>query len=101
MFTIRLAKQADFPAIQRVETGAAERFLDVGLSEIARGPALPVARLRQFYEYRGLFVLSHDEKIIGMAACEALDGAGYLAELDVLPLYAGQRLARVCMKKTL
>lgn len=91
-YAVRAAHPADFIDIQRVEVGAAERFRAVRLAFIAEAPPLPLERLMEFERAGGLHVLTHQGRVVGFSAHCFVDGAGYLAELDVLAAHAGRRL---------
>jgi GNAT superfamily N-acetyltransferase len=99
-YVARAARYEDFGAIQQVETRAAQRFTG-NLAFIAQAPPLPIERLAEFHAVGGLHVLVHNHAIVGMAAHTLLDGVGYLAELDVVPEHAGQRLGQRILKRVI
>ena len=91
-YTLRAATAADDAAVQQVEVQAAQRFALVDLAFIAECPPLPQQRLAEFRAVQGLHVLTCADAVVAVVAHEMLEGAGYLAELDVHPEHAGQRL---------
>lgn len=78
--------------MQRIERAAAARFASVGMPEIARGSGLTPELVRRFVRRGGLFLMLHGARPVGFVAACTLDGAGHVAELDVVPKHAGKKL---------
>jgi GNAT superfamily N-acetyltransferase len=89
---IRPAVPADSAVVRRIERSAAERFASVGMPEIARGSGLTTELVHMFVRRGGLFLMLHGARPVGFVAACTLDGAGHVAELDVVPKHAGKKL---------
>jgi len=90
---IRQATAADLLSLQRVEVLAAERFNELGMSEIAAHPPTDLAELRAGLA-AGLLWLAEDLEtgVVAFALAERLVGSLHLQELSVLPSHARRGL---------
>jgi GNAT superfamily N-acetyltransferase len=91
-YTIRPASAADRAVVRRIERTAAQRFAALGLHEITHGTGLSDELVQMFLRRGGLFLMLHGVRPVGFVATCVLDGAGHVAEVDVVPKHAGQRL---------
>jgi GNAT superfamily N-acetyltransferase len=91
-YTIRLAGAGDGGAVRRIERAAAARFASVGMLEIAGGSGMTPELVNMFLRRGAIFLLLHGARPVGFVAACTLDGAGHVAELDVVPKHAGKRL---------
>jgi GNAT superfamily N-acetyltransferase len=78
--------------VRRIERAAAARYAELGMLEIARGPGMSRALVTMFLQRGGLFLMLCEERPVGFVATCVLDGAGHVAEVDVVPRHAGRRL---------
>ncbi len=78
--------------VRRIERSAATRFADVNMPEIANGAGLSRDIVSMFLRRGGLFLMLHGTRPVGFVAACLLDGAGHIAELDVVPTHAGRKL---------
>jgi GNAT superfamily N-acetyltransferase len=83
---------ADSAVVRRIEHAAAARFAGVGMPEIARGNGMSSELVQIFVRRGGLFLMLCGKRPVGFVAACTLDGAGHVAELDVVPKHAGKKL---------
>ena len=88
---IRLAQAAELPLLQRIEREAGSRFRGLGLMDHLLDHTLSLGELSQHQRAGRIWVaVDPDDRPIGFAVANVLDGAAHLEELDVVP-DAGRR----------
>lgn len=98
----RLARHDDIEPIRAIEQAAGRRFAQVNMAHLADRPPASAANIRQRIDAVTIVVaVDANGRCVGFAAFEWLAGELadhgdatriYLAELDVLPSHAGQRI---------
>lgn len=96
----RLAREADLPRIRQIECEAEQRFVAAG---IGFGPLSDPAVIPDFYRTacRGgalLVAVDKDDRPLGFAALDVVDGVGHIAELDVEPARHGQGIGTMLIE---
>lgn len=83
--TIRLATEADIPAIQRLELDAGRRFADAGLQSIADDPPSGRDVLMAYIndEAAWMAIDEHSQAEIGYAVSTVVDGEAHLDQVSV------------------
>lgn len=99
--TVRLAQNAEFPALQRIERAAASRFAESDLPASLRGRTLDAAELQDALNDGLLWVADvHGEPTGFLAACEEACGL-HILEVSVVPGHGrkglGTRLLETAM----
>ncbi|MCA7949878.1 GNAT family N-acetyltransferase [Burkholderia seminalis] len=91
---IRLATRADAAAMAAVEVAAAQRFREIGMTDIADGePTDAAAVLARIDAGHAYVAVDRQGTCVGFAFYRLLDARRlYLEELDVAPSHAGQRI---------
>lgn len=89
---VRAASPADLSYLNDVEQRASERFAEIGLDPVTRGPNLPPALLAR-QQALGLVWVAGDPPV-AFAVALAFPGALHLHEIDVVPEAAGRGLGR-------
>jgi GNAT superfamily N-acetyltransferase len=90
-YTLRLARSADLPQLQKIERAAAQLFLDSSIPSVAEGAPVSTWELRRALRRGFLHVLAlPDDTPVGFTLLDIIDDAMHLQELDVHPDY-GQR----------
>ncbi|HEF5874478.1 TPA: GNAT family N-acetyltransferase [Burkholderia cenocepacia] len=91
---IRPATREDAAAMAAVEVAAAQRFREIGMTDIADGePTDPAAVLVRIDDGRAYVAVDPQGACVGFAFYRLLDAQRlYLEELDVAPSHAGQRI---------
>ncbi|MPV71530.1 GNAT family N-acetyltransferase [Burkholderia sp. BE17] len=91
---IRPATREDAAAMAAVEVAAAQRFREIGMTDIADGEPTDAADvLARIDDGRALVAVDEQGACVGFAFYRLLDAQRlYLEELDVAPSHAGQRI---------
>ncbi len=91
---IRPATREDAAAMAAVEVAAAQRFREIGMTDIADGEPTDAADvLARIDDGRALVAVDAQGACVGFAFYRLLDAQRlYLEELDVAPSHAGQRI---------
>ncbi|MBR7956481.1 GNAT family N-acetyltransferase [Burkholderia cenocepacia] len=91
---IRPATREDAAAMAAVEVAAAQRFREIGMTDIADGePTDAAAVLVRIDDGRAYVAVDPQGTCVGFAFYRLLDAQRlYLEELDVAPSHAGQRI---------
>ncbi|MGU3781320.1 GNAT family N-acetyltransferase [Burkholderia metallica] len=91
---IRPATREDAAAMAAVEVAAAQRFRDIGMTDIAdAGPTDTAAVRVRIDDGRAYVAVDAQGACVGFAFYRLLDAQRlYLEELDVAPSHAGQRI---------
>ena len=85
-YTIRLARADDFTSVLRIERAAAARFLEAGI--VLPDDETPVAHLDEACsEGRFWVAVDADDRPVGFAFVDIVDGTAHLEEIDVEPAY--------------
>ena len=94
--TIRLATEADIPAIQRLELDAGRRFADVGLQSIADDPPSGHNGLMDYINDQAAWMATdeHREAPIGYAVSSVVVGEAHLDQVSVSMAAAGRGVGR-------
>jgi len=95
---VRDATDLDFPDIQNVQRLAVDRFRAVCMPQVADGPVLDPELLARFVTEGLLCLATFDERVVAFIACAPLDGVLHVAELDVVPAHAGNRLGALLIE---
>ena len=86
-YTIRRARADDFAAVLRIERAAAARFLEAGI--VLPDDETPVAHLDDVcLEGRLWVAVDADDRPVGFAFVDIVDGTAHLEEIDVEPAHA-------------
>lgn len=96
-YRIRPARAADAGVLAAMESAAAQRFGDIGLTAIAQGrPPERAEYERQIAEELAWVAetASGEREIVGLALADVVDGQGFLAELSVHPDHGRRGLGR-------
>ncbi|AKM03548.1 GNAT family N-acetyltransferase [Burkholderia pyrrocinia] len=91
---IRPAKREDAAAMAAVEVAAAQRFREIGMTDIADAEPTDTADvLARIDDGRAVVAVDSQGACVGFAFYRLLDAQRlYLEELDVAPSHAGQRI---------
>jgi GNAT superfamily N-acetyltransferase len=95
-YTLRRARPEELAVLPEVEHLAAQQFLQSAHPFIAGAETQTLEQLREYQRQGGVWVAVPAEGggIAAFALCKEVDGAAYLAELDVHPEHARQGLGR-------
>lgn len=98
-YRIRPCRAADAGLLAAMESAAAQRFGDIGLTAIAQGPPPDKAEYERQIAEELAWVAeaeagSKGREIVGLALADVVDGQGFLAELSVHPDHGRQGLGR-------
>jgi len=94
-YSIRPATRADINEMIEVEAQAGELFRTVGYDYCADGPNRDIEEHERIIANGVTFVIETGAgKLVGFAMFEPMDGAVHLTEIDVIPDYQRQGLAR-------
>ena len=90
--TIRLATEADIPAMQQLELDAGRRFADVGLTSIAEDPPSDHDELMVYINDQAAWMAidEDDQKPIGYAVSSVVDAQAHLDQVSVSMAAAGR-----------
>ena len=91
-YLIRRARVIDGEAVLGIERVAASRFASIGMHDIANGVGLSKLHYDRFVALGAVFLCELEAQPVGFVAACLVDDACHIAELDVLPAHAGQRL---------
>jgi GNAT superfamily N-acetyltransferase len=91
---IRAAQGPDLKQLARVEVAGGQRFHEVGVSSIADDTPDPVA-LREALTGDRLWVAEVDDEVVGYVQAELLDGHAQVAQVSVVPQFAGRGIGRL------
>lgn len=84
--SIRLAQPAELPLLQRIEREASSRFRGLGLLDHLLDHSLALGELSQHQRAGRIWVaVDPDDRPVGFAVANVLDGGAHLEELDVVP----------------
>jgi GNAT superfamily N-acetyltransferase len=94
---IRLAEPEELPALQQIEVRAGERFIEIGMPEIA---AHPPPELDELAGAAAVLVAVPDEggEPVGYAVIELVDDETHLQQISVLPELGGQGVGTVLLE---
>lgn len=92
---IRSAQQRDLPAIATVEAAAGQRFVEIGMVDIAADP-VPTASYFAGYQRAGRAWVAVDpvDRAIAYALLDLIDGYGHIEQVSVHPEYAHRGIGR-------
>jgi GNAT superfamily N-acetyltransferase len=94
-YTLRRARPEELPVLPDIEHLAAQQFLQSAHPFIAQAEAQTLEQLQEYQRRGGVWVAATAQgDIAAFALCKEVDGAAYLAELDVHPAHARQGLGR-------
>jgi GNAT superfamily N-acetyltransferase len=94
-YTLRRARPEELPVLPELEHLAAQQFLQSAHPFIAQADAQTLEQLQEYQRHGGVWVAATERgDIAAFALCKEVDGAAYLAELDVHPAHARQGLGR-------
>lgn len=98
-YRIRPARAADAGVLAAMESAAAQRFGDIGLTAIAQGRPTDKAEYERQIAAELAWVAeaqtgSKGREVVGLALAGVVDGQGFLAELSVHPDHGRQGLGR-------
>ncbi|QQR69635.1 MAG: GNAT family N-acetyltransferase [Alphaproteobacteria bacterium] len=94
MISIRLASDRDYDCLPAIEADAGRLFHEFGLPSIASMEPMPADYYRNLPQKSAVFVALRGSEHIGFAVGIAMDGQGYLKEVSVKRLFAGQGVGR-------
>lgn len=95
MYRLRSARPADLPLLLAVERAASQLFRDSPYPHIVEDEPHNLADFEHWAEQGIVFVaVDEADKPVGFAAVEAVDGQGFLTELDVDPAHGRRGLGR-------
>lgn len=87
----RSGKAGDIPAIAAIERASAQRFLDIGMTEIADDDPTPEALLLERIAQDRLFI-AVDQQSVAFVIFDVVDEHFYIEQIDVNPTQAGKRI---------
>jgi GNAT superfamily N-acetyltransferase len=94
-YTLRRARPEELAVLPEVEHLAAQQFLQSAHPFAARLESQSLEQLREYQRHGGVWVAATAEGgIAAFVLCKEVDGAAYIAELDVHPAHARQGLGR-------
>jgi GNAT superfamily N-acetyltransferase len=91
-YLLRAARPDEIPLLGRIEQAAAQRFATTAFAWVADDTQPDLAALRRSQAADGLLVADCGGLAVGFLQFMPLDGAAYIAELNVLPTHAGHGL---------
>jgi GNAT superfamily N-acetyltransferase len=99
-YTLRRARPEELAVLPEIEHLAAQQFLHSAHPSIAQADTQSPEQLREYQRHGGAWVaVAVDGDIAAFALCKEVDGAAYLAELDVHPAHARQGLGRALFEE--
>jgi len=94
-YTLRRARPEELAVLPEVEHLAAQQFLQSAHPFAAQLESQSLEQLREYQRHGGIWVAATAEGgIAAFVLCKEVDGAAYIAELDVHPAHARQGLGR-------
>ena len=96
-YRIRRARAADASVLGAIESAAAQRFGDIGLTAIAQGRPTEKAEYERQIAAEWAWVAetgARERTTVALALAGVVDGQGFLAELSVHPDHGRQGLGR-------
>lgn len=94
-YTLRRARPEELPLLPEVEHLAAQQFLQSAHPFIVHADTQSLEQLREYQQQGGAWVaVTAEGGIAAFALSKEVDGAAYLAEIDVHPAHARQGLGR-------
>jgi GNAT superfamily N-acetyltransferase len=98
-YAIRLARDADLPALPEIERRAAALFAEFGLAEIFARVLTPPSELQAGLRAGRLWVATGpDGGLVGSALAGVVGGNAHLEELDVLPEHGRQGIGTALVR---
>ncbi|WP_436524429.1 GNAT family N-acetyltransferase [Actinoplanes sp. HUAS TT8] len=90
---IRPAREADIPAMQRIEIEAGRMFLALNMDLVAGDDPFSAAELREYLaDDRAWVSVDEQDRPIAYAIVTRADGLAHLEQVSVHPNHAGRRL---------
>ena len=92
-YTIELGLCSHLSEIPELERAAGERFIAIGMADVADGEVTPLSILESRADLQRLYVaIAPDGKVVGFLIWSPKDGRAYIEEVSVRPDHAGHRL---------
>lgn len=92
---IRVARAADSPVLQAIEIEAGAQFRTVGLDDVADHDPFSVAELDAYAAAgRSWVAVGSDDRVVGYAVADVLDGSAHLEQVSVRPEAQGHGIGR-------
>jgi 8-oxo-dGTP pyrophosphatase MutT (NUDIX family)/GNAT superfamily N-acetyltransferase len=91
---VRPAVEADLASLPEVERAADSVFREVGLEEVSDLPVVAADAHRGALDARLLLVAAVDDRLVGFARVEEVDGRAHLEQLSVVPAWTGCGIGR-------
>ena len=88
-YHLRAARPEEIPLLGAIEQAAAQRFVGTAFAWVAEETHSDLVALHRSRATDGLLVAELDSLVVAFIQFMPLDGAMYIAELDVLPNHAG------------
>ncbi|HEY0094433.1 MAG TPA: GNAT family N-acetyltransferase [Archangium sp.] len=94
-YTLRRARPEELAVLPDIEHLAAQQFLQSAHPFIAQAEAQTLEQLQEYQRHGGVWVAATAQgSLAAFTLCKEVDGAAYIAELDVHPAHARQGLGR-------
>ena len=101
MVTLRPARDADVPELQRVERDADARFADAGHPELADGSGIPDEVARGAIAQGRITVAEVDGAVIGWAYVGRVGGELCLGQISVTPAHGGVGVGTALLRRVI
>lgn len=89
---IRLARDADLPALQEVERAAGRSFAELGMTLVAEDAPPSLAVLREFQEAGRAWVRTAGDVPVAYLIADVVDGCAHVEQVTVAPEHARRRI---------
>ncbi len=94
-YTLRRAHPEELPVLPDIEELAAQQFLQSVHPFAAQLPTQTLEQLQEYQRHGGVWVAATTQgSLAAFVLCKEVDGAMFIAELDVHPAHARQGLGR-------
>jgi GNAT superfamily N-acetyltransferase len=91
---IRPARADDLESLPAIERAASQVFRGTKHEAFAEASGMDLADFEHWFKHGAIWVAETNGKLVGFAVAEALDGEGFLTEMDVLPEHARKGLGK-------
>ncbi|WP_319458523.1 GNAT family N-acetyltransferase [Micromonospora sp. RTP1Z1] len=91
----RIAGPAELAELQRIEVASGEAFREIGMTDVADMPPLPLDVLARGQEAGQVWVaVDAEDRPVAFAVVDLVDGCAHVQQLSVDPAYARRRIGR-------
>lgn len=91
---IRLGRIEDIAPIRAIERAAGQRFVQVGMADIAAHEPIGPEPLGEYVSDGRCWVATDDDAPVGYAVVDVIDGAAHIEQISVMPSHQGRGYGR-------